>query len=48
MGILFLVCIFIKNITIYLILILALSIIINFAVSEYIYQKQEKIFEKVF
>ena len=47
-GILFLICAFIKNIAIYLIVVLALSIIINFLINEYIYQKQEKIFEKVF
>ena len=47
-GILFLICFVIKDITIYLILVLALCIIINFAVNEYIYKKQEKIFEKVF
>ena len=48
MGILFLICFVIKDITIYLILVLALCIIINFAVNEYIYKNQTKIFEKVF
>ena len=47
-GILFLICFVIKDITIYLILVLALCIIINFAVNEYIYKNQTKIFEKVF
>lgn len=47
-GILSIISVIIKNITLYLILILAISIIINTIINEYIYKKQKFIFRKVF
>ncbi len=47
-GILMLITIFIKNILLYLIFVLILCIIINTVINEYIYQKQDYIFRKIF
>ena len=47
-GILFFISIFIKDVLVYLIFVLALCVLINTLISEHIRQKQYKIFEKVF
>lgn len=47
-GILWIVSVAIKNIGLYLIFVLAISIIINTIINEYIFKKQDKIFRKVF
>ena len=47
-GILWIVSVVIKNIGLYLIFVLAISIIINTIINEYIFKKQDKIFRKVF
>ena len=47
-GILWIISVAIKNIGLYLIFVLAISIIINTIINEYIFKKQDKIFRKVF
>ena len=47
-GISMLITIFIKNILLYLIFVLFLCIIINTLINEYLYQKQDYIFRKIF